>query len=167
MPWGIGTDFSFDRSFSSNTSISNTNSSFSEADRSFSSVGIGERPEPIEIPLKSARIPDQKHLLAQYFDYDDDRIAHFKSEMEMLSENVLEDCEFLEEQLLSDGTRSQAELLQETLSNVSISHNNSTRSASTNAFFENIPSPKIPFDQPIPEKQQPSSDDSFSTAYSQ
>ena len=166
MPWGIGSDFSFDRSFSSNTSISNTNSSFSEADRSFSSVGIGERPEPIELPLKSTPVPEQKHIFAQYFDYDENHEIEFKSEMDILSEYVLEDCDFLEEQLLSDGTRSQADLLQETLSNISIS-NNSTRSASTNAFFENIPSPQTEFDLPIPEKRQPSSDDSFSTAYSQ
>ena len=70
MPWGISNDFIIDHSFvSSNNSFSESESKTDKSDRSFSdrsfvSVGLDEKPEPIELPVKTMPIYDKNHILS-------------------------------------------------------------------------------------------------------
>ena len=70
MPWGISNDFIIDHSFvSSNNSFSESESKTDKSDRSFSdrsfvSVGLDEKPEPIELPVKTMPVYDKNHILS-------------------------------------------------------------------------------------------------------
>jgi len=176
MPWGISNDFIIDHSFvSSNNSFSESESKTDKSDRSFSdrsfvSVGLDEKPEPIELPVKTMPVYDKNHILSFAYDIDEDEeVLEFKSEEEVEKECVLQDDEFVEEQMLESTYFERTYADSSNYSEI----NSSTGNISYNAasFFENIPSPDVCQYQNVPSVARrylssPDDSDSFKTAKS-
>merc|ERR1719411_1669826 len=91
---------------------------------------------------------DKNHILSFAYDIDEDKVLEFKSEEEVEKECVLEDDEFVEEQMLESTYFERTYADSSNYSEINSSTGNISYSATS--FFENIPSPDICLYQNVP-----------------